>query len=251
MNKPMVYDLPMRIFHWVFAGLFITSFLIAKTVDDESVIFSYHMLAGITLSATVLLRILWGLVGTRHARFASFPLKPTQLAEYFKSMITGKTKLYAGHNPASSWAAILMMTLALGLGLTGYLMANGQKESFEDIHELLANLFLITAAAHVAGIVFHTFIHKDMIGLSMLNGKKNTTEQNSEIQSTQPLVALVFVLLLLAFSLNLINNFNSNTRTLNLFGNVLQLGENENSDGLSEDENKDNPSGDDEDEDRD
>ena len=79
MRNRMIYDLPTRIFHWLFAGLFIAAFLIAKTVDDESPAFSYHMLAGLLLTLIVLLRILWGFVGTKHSRFASFALYPKDL----------------------------------------------------------------------------------------------------------------------------------------------------------------------------
>ena len=71
MNKRLVYDLPMRVFHGIFAALFIVAFLIAKTVDDESAAFSYHMLAGFLLVFTVSLRIIWGFVGSKYSRFSS------------------------------------------------------------------------------------------------------------------------------------------------------------------------------------
>ncbi|MBK8205032.1 MAG: cytochrome b/b6 domain-containing protein [Bdellovibrionales bacterium] len=117
-----------------FAGLFVTAFLIAKTVDDESLVFSYHMLAGLILGFTVLLRILWGVVGTKHSKFSSFALHPKSLVAYFSGILSGDKRRWFGHNPASSWATIAMFCFALGLGLTGYLMASGQKETFEHIH---------------------------------------------------------------------------------------------------------------------
>lgn len=79
MRNQLIYDLPMRIFHWLFAGLFIAAFLIAKNVDDESPVFSYHMLVGLLLGFTVLMRILWGFVGTKHSKFTSFALHPKDL----------------------------------------------------------------------------------------------------------------------------------------------------------------------------
>lgn len=57
MRNQLVYDLPLRLFHWTFSGLFITAFLIAKTIDDDSVVFSCHMLAGLLLGFAVILRI--------------------------------------------------------------------------------------------------------------------------------------------------------------------------------------------------
>ncbi len=161
MRNQLVYDLPTRIFHWLFAGLFVTAFLIAKTVDDESPTFSYHMLAGLLLGFTVLLRILWGVVGTKYSKFSSFALHPKSLVAYFSGILSGDKRRWAGHNPASSWATIAMLCFALGLGLTGYLMASGQKETFEDFHELLANGFLVTVLMHIAGVVLHALRRRD------------------------------------------------------------------------------------------
>lgn len=63
MKQTLIYDIPTRIFHWLFVALFLFSFLIAKNVDDESVLFSYHMISGILLTGIVLLRAFWGLMG--------------------------------------------------------------------------------------------------------------------------------------------------------------------------------------------
>lgn len=229
MKKILAYDFPTRVFHWSFAFLFVGAFLIAKTVDDESVTFSYHMLLGIILASVALLRIVWGIVGSKYARFTSFELNPLSLIEYGKAIFTGKTKLYAGHNPASSWAAILMILFSLGLAFTGIQMAqNNNKEFYEEIHEFLSHAFLFTAIAHVLGVVFHTIRHKDMIGLSMVHGEKSTDESQSQgISNKHPVVAIVFVILVLTLGFKVFSNFNSQNRTLNLFGTQLTLGENE------------------------
>ena len=60
MRTTLVYDLPTRLFHWLFSGLFLLSFVITKTVDDESLVFSYHMLSGLLLGGLVLWRVFWG-----------------------------------------------------------------------------------------------------------------------------------------------------------------------------------------------
>lgn len=225
MKKHLVYDLPTRVFHWLFAALFVTAFAIAKTVDSESPLYSFHMLAGLLLGFTVLLRLIWGLVGTRHAKFSSFALHPKNLLEYFTGIFSGDKKRWAGHNPASSWAAIVMMLLALGLGLTGYLMANGQKERFEDLHEILANGFFVIVLLHVAGVLLHALRHQDGIGMSMLHGRKKEVLNNDVIPSARPAVAFLFVVLVAGFSWQLFRNYNFKNQTLKLFGNTLQLGE--------------------------
>lgn len=247
MRNQLVYDLPLRLFHWIFAGLFIGAFLIAKTVDDESTVFSYHMLAGALLGFVVILRLLWGFVGTKHSRFSDFALRPQDLVAYFKGILSRDKKKWAGHNPASSWAALLMLILALSLGATGYLMASGQKETFEDVHELLANGFLVVVLMHVAGVVLHSFRHQDGIAFSMVDGAKGGTPAGEAIPNSRPIIAVLFLALVATFALHLAKNFNSQTRTLNFFGTQLQLGENEDAEhgdsqeehGRVEDEDKD------------
>ncbi|MBK7963783.1 MAG: cytochrome b/b6 domain-containing protein [Bdellovibrionales bacterium] len=173
MRQHLVYDLPLRLFHWLFAGLFLIGFIIAKTVDDESVLFNYHSLAGLTLGFLVLLRVVWGVFGTKHARFSGFALNPKDLVSYFLGILAGEKKRWAGHNPASSWAGLIMMLMALGLAVTGYLMASGsENELLEDFHELLANGFIVVVGLHVVGIGIHTIRTRELIGLSMIDGKK-------------------------------------------------------------------------------
>jgi len=250
MKMTRVYDLPTRLFHWLFAGLFIAAFFIAKVLDDESAQYPYHMLLGLVLALSVVLRVVWGLLGSRHARFSSYVLNPAELIEYFKNFFSAKTKRYLGHNPASSWAAIIMMALALGLGVSGYLMVQGtNKELFEDIHELLANAFLVVAIAHVAGIILHTLKHKDAIGLSMVHGKKIGAEGDLELQKSHWLVALIFVGLIGSFVVHLNKNYDQSTQSLKLFGKTLQLGENEEAEGGAKGEGQHDEKDEDEDND--
>ncbi len=226
MRQHLVFDLPTRLFHWLFAGLFLTAFLIAKTVDDESLWFNFHSLAGLTLGFLVTLRIAWGFFGTRHARFSGFALNPKDLVSYFKGIFTGDKRRWAGHNPASSWAGVTMLAMALGLAVTGYLMtAGGDKEAFEDIHELFANGFIVLVALHVAGIIVHTVRHQDMIGLSMIDGKKAGVTEQQTIASVKTPYAILLAGLLAVFCFQLFKNFDSESRSLQFFGAKLQLGE--------------------------
>lgn len=232
MKKITVYDLPTRFFHWLFASLFIAAFAIAKTVDDESPLFSYHMLAGLTIVFLLVLRLIWGFTGTTYARFSSFKLNPIELLKYFKDTIFTKTRAYLGHNPASSYAAVIMFVCALGLAATGILMSTGgENESLEELHELLAYIFLVSVIIHVAGIVFHHFRHRDSLWSSMLDGKKKTSPDAPGIASTRPAALVLFVILFASWLGYMINNYDSGTQTLNLLGTRLTLGESENESG--------------------
>ena len=230
MDKAKVYDLPTRLFHWLFAGLFIAAFAIAKLTDDESPWFSQHMLLGLILFVATTLRIIWGIIGSRYARFSSFPLNPLRLIEYFREILSTKGRMYFAHNPASAWAAVTMLGLALGLGITGYLMAAGQKEAFEDMHELMANAFAFVAVGHVAGVVLHGLRHRDGIALSMINGKKDNEEGASPIASSHRWVAMGMMGIIGLFAFHIYKNYDATQATTSVFGIELQLGESESAD---------------------
>lgn len=228
MRTSLIYDLPTRLFHWLFSGLFLLSFVIAKTIDDESIIFSYHMLSGIMLGGLVFWRVGWGLFGSKHSRFSGFDLNPIELKNYFLGILSGSKRRWAGHNPASSWAAITFFALALGLAVTGYLMSTGNKETFEDAHEFMANTFIIVVILHVAGILLHMIRHKDAIALSMIDGKKAISEPASGISTSHRFAAALLLALVTSGGIYLFKNFDSQNRSLTVFGQTLQLGENEN-----------------------
>lgn len=234
MRTHLVYDLPTRLFHWLFAGLFITAYLIATTAGEKSTAFPIHMLLGAVLCFVVLMRLVWGMAGTRHARFASFALRPRDALDYFKSIATGdKGKLWGGHNPASSWAAILMMGLALGLGITGYAMtAGGDREALEDVHEVLANIFLAVALLHIAGVALHTLRHRDGFPLSMIDGRKHLSDQHEAIPGAKVAAGLAMLVLAGGFSAYLSSNYSPASGTLRLFGQSLQLAEDNAAEGI-------------------
>ena len=237
MHKVLVYDLPTRLFHWLFAGFFIAAFAIANLIDDDSTRFSLHMLAGFGMVFVVVLRLFWSLVGTRHARLADLALNPRQLIAYFKGMFSGGSRRWTGHNPASSWAAVAMVGLALGLGATGYLMASGaENDALKEAHELMANAFLVVVLLHVGGVLVHVLRHRDQLQNSMVTGRKQVAEDQTPAADHAPVrnlsvTGLAFVLLTGMFMGYLMQHYDARARTLDLFGTTLHLGENEHENG--------------------
>lgn len=236
MRQVLVYDFPTRVFHWLFAGFFVTAFAISNLVDDESAQFSLHMLAGLGMVFVVVLRIIWSLVGTRHARLSDLALNPMQLIAYFKGMFTGGSQRWIGHNPASSWAAVAMIVLALGLGTTGFLMATGgENDAIKEVHELMANAFLVVALLHIAGVVLHVLKHRDHLQAAMVTGRKQALSDDQESVRAVPVAGWALIVLTGLFMGYLVQHYDAPARTLDLFGTTLQLGENENeSEGGSE-----------------
>lgn len=228
MNNKLAYDLPVRIFHWFFASLFVFSFFVAKVIDDDSALYAYHMLSGIMMSILVILRVLWGFVGTKYARFSSFMLKPNTLLNYFKSLLKSGSKRYMGHNPATSYAAILMFVASIFMVITGVLMTKHIfKDFFEEVHELIANGFIVMVLLHIAGVIFHQLKHRDNIWLSIISGKKQYIEDGQEIKSQKYTVAILFVTFIISSASYILSSYNTTTQTLSLPGIQLQLGESE------------------------
>lgn len=226
--RALVFDVPTRVFHWVFAASFIIAFLIGKTTDDESAIFPIHAGFGMIMLIALFFRAVWGLVGTKYARFTSFKLNPADLFKYLGSVFSNKKEQNLGRNPASSFAAIAMFGLAIGLGVTGYNMGIGKGgHDLKEVHEVLATLFLLTAIAHVAGIIIHTIKQKDPIGLSMIDGRKAQIEGQVGISKSFPLVGLGLIAALGFSGFAIAKNYDATEKSYNLLGQKLTIGENE------------------------
>lgn len=221
-----IYDLPTRIFHWLFAASFIVAFSIANLVDDELAIFAYHMIAGATLGLCIVWRFIWGLIGTKHARFSDYVLKPKALICYLKESLTKHKKAWIGHNPASSWAAIVMMLLAFFLIVSGILMTTGPfNEAIEELHELTANAFMLVVVLHILGVLVHTVKQQDPIAKSMISGYKSNIPSDVEsVKSNAYLGAMCFIITL-TFTGTLVINFDHNQKTTSLFGVTWHLQE--------------------------
>ena len=227
MNPVRVYDLPTRVFHWCLAALFVGAYVIANLVDEESSRFGWHMLAGLALGVAVLLRLLWGVVGTRHARWSDLSLAPRQLATYLKGVVTGGGRRWVGHNPASSWIALAMMTLALALGASGTAMAIGAApEWVEEAHELMANGFLALVLLHLTGLAVHVLRHRDALPLSMLNGRKRDLPAGTRDVPARGVAAVLLLAVLAGTGAQLLSRYDPAAGTLDLFGVRLTLGEN-------------------------
>ena len=212
MSTVRVYDLPTRVFHWSFAGLFATAYAIANLVDDDSARFAWHMLAGLLMGVAVLLRVAWGMVGTRHARWSDLSLDPRQLAAYLKGVVAGGGRRWAGHNPASSWAA-----LAMAAGVA--------PEWVEEAHELVANTFLAVALLHVAGLLLHALRHRDGLPASMVTGRKRDLAAEVAPVPARGVAALLMLGVLASAGVGLARAYDPATRSLDLFGTRLVLGE--------------------------
>ena len=168
-DRTLVWDLPTRVFHWLLAATFAGAYL---TSDGER-LRDVHMLLGYTAAGLVAFRVLWGVVGTRYARFTSFPLSPRAVIDYLRSLLVLSPRHYLGHNPAGSWAILGMLALIAGTALTGW--ANAIEigpEWIEDVHEAFANATLALVVVHVGAVIVSSLLHRENLPRSMVTGYK-------------------------------------------------------------------------------
>lgn len=231
MNPVLIWDLPTRLFHWLLSAGFIAAAVIALAMGEHSPLFPYHAIIGLVIGLMVVLRVAWGIAGTRHARFGSFIFGPGAVIEYMKGALTGGGKRHLGHNPGSAVAIFALLALVLALAVTGFMMSQGN-EAIKEVHEILAWTTVGVVVVHVLGVAFHTIRHRENITASMIHGRKRA-EASDAIASSKPIVAMLFLIIVGGWAVGLARNYNpaTQTTTLPIFGTSLQLGENENEGG--------------------
>ena len=165
----LVWDLPVRLGHWLMAGGFALAWLTAESETWRLV----HVLAGGMVVAVALFRLAWGLVGSRHARFGSFVRGPMAALGYLKSLATGRPQHWVGHNPAGGWAILALLALALLTGGAGWLSYQDLAgEWLEEVHEALASAMLAVVAIHQAGVAVGSLAHRENLPRAMVTGRK-------------------------------------------------------------------------------
>jgi cytochrome b len=168
-TRILVWDIPTRVFHWLLAGSFAGAFLTAESETWRDL----HVLLGYTVVGLIGFRILWGLIGTRYARFRSFAFRPSQVVAYLKSLLSRSPQHYVGHNPAGSWVIYGLLLLGLVTGVTGYATYDQiGGEWLEELHEGAANSMLALVGVHVAGVLVSSLLHRENLVRSMISGYK-------------------------------------------------------------------------------
>jgi cytochrome b len=181
-----VWDPFVRIFHWTLA----IAFILAYATEDEWL--GLHLWAGYLTLGLIVLRTVWGFVGTRHARFRDFVVSPARILEYLKQVAGFRAPRFLGHNPAGGAMVVTLMLCVLVTGLTGLVLhgalypmgpfdalttslgirAEGGAEALEEVHEFFANLTLVLVAVHLAGVLFESWVHRENLVRSMITGRK-------------------------------------------------------------------------------
>jgi cytochrome b len=193
--RTLVWDAPVRVFHWVSVLCFAVAWLSAESERWQLV----HITAGYTLAGLVAFRILWGLVGTRHARFTDFVRGPRAVAGYLRSMVSGRPQHHAGHNPAGAVAILALLALALLTALTGWVSYQELAGHWmEELHEGAATAMLAVVVVHVLAVVASSLMHQENLVAAMIDGRKAVSPQQG-IRKAWRWLATLMLLAVLGF----------------------------------------------------
>ncbi|MBY0235180.1 MAG: cytochrome b/b6 domain-containing protein [Burkholderiaceae bacterium] len=192
-SSQLIWDLPQRLVHWLMVLSFSGAYLTAETERWRLV----HVSLGYTLAGLVIFRLVWGLLGSRHARFANFVRGPAAVLTYLRGLLQGRPQHFAGHNPAGALAIVAMLGLALGLTASGYATYTDLGgEWLEETHELLANGLLAVIGLHVLGVLVSSWLHRENLPRAMITGRKQAAPEQGIRRSWAPLAALILVAVL-------------------------------------------------------
>lgn len=195
----LVWDLPLRVFHWLLAGSFVGAFLTAESERWRDV----HAVLGYTALAMVAFRVLWGVFGTRYARFGALPLAPRRALAYLRSLVSARPEHHVGHNPAGSLAIYALLILAAATALTGLAAFADGGKWLGELHEGVANAMLAVVVVHIAGIVVGSLAHRENLAAGMLTGRKRGAP-GAGISQSRRFVAVALVGLVVGFWTELI-----------------------------------------------
>jgi cytochrome b len=206
-RKILVWDLPLRIFHWALVILVISQIV---TVSIGGNAMEYHVLGGYAILALVVFRIIWGLLGTPTARFSDFVRGPRAVLHYAKSLASTEPEQTVGHNPLGGWSVVAMLISLLVQAVSGLfaddeIMTTGPlwKYVSDDtasllnvIHATNAQVLLILICIHLAAILFYLLRKKENLIKPMFTGSKQLSDSGGK--SLRPLQGTLRALVVLA-----------------------------------------------------
>jgi cytochrome b len=191
----LVWDAPVRVFHWLMVLSFAGAYLTAESERWRLL----HVTLGYTMAGLVGFRIVWGLLGSRYARFSSFVRGPAAVARYVRSLLDGRPEHAVGHNPAGALAIVALLGLTLAIGASGWAVYNEVGgEWIEGLHEGAANLMLAVVGVHIAGVLLGSWLHRENLVAAMIHGRKAGRPEDA-VRSAWRSVAVLMLVAVLGF----------------------------------------------------
>lgn len=192
-NEIGVWDPFVRIFHWLLA----VSVIVAWFIDEPLLL---HTWLGYTAAVLIALRIVWGFIGPKQARFGTFVRSPRVVLQYLIALLRFSSKRYVGHSPAGSAMIVALLFMTAVTAITGMVDlaaergqgpfaafvakveqpvgVGGQREgdredsALKEVHEIAANVTLVLVVFHLAGVGLASVAHRENLVRAMITGRK-------------------------------------------------------------------------------
>ena len=173
-----VWDPLVRLIHWSVA---LTILLNGAVIEEES---SAHEWIGYAALVLVGLRLVWALIGPKHARFSAFPPSPARAVRHLRAILAGDRTIHLSHNPIGALMVYNIWLSVIAIGLTGYMMTTMAFFGVawvETVHEALFGWLVLSVTLHVAGVVFDSRRSGVNLVRAMINGRK-TVPRGSQVE---------------------------------------------------------------------
>lgn len=177
-----IWDPLVRVGHWALVAAFTVAYVSGEEWD------ALHANAGYVVLGIVLWRVLWGFIGSPHARFRDFVHRWPTVRAHLRDLARLDPPRYRGHNPAGGWMVVLLLVMLVVATVSGIAAYGGEGHgpmaalmtgwpgwlhgAFEEIHEVTANLTLLLVAIHVAGVLVESWLTRENLIRAMVTGRK-------------------------------------------------------------------------------
>ena len=178
-----VWDLPIRLFHWILTALFIFQLATGMAGGD---LMTWHIYSGYAVLALLIFRVLWGFAGSTHARFASFVTGPAATLRFARRLLSEEAVPQLGHNPLGGWMVVALLVTFTLQAVTGLFAFDGvaaagplarlvspeTSNRLSEVHDWNVNVLLLLVMLHIAGVLFHALAKAESLVRPMFTGIK-------------------------------------------------------------------------------
>ena len=200
-EERLVWDLPLRVFHWSLVLCFVGSYVTAKLGFDYR---QQHFWFGYTLMGLLIFRLMWGVVGTRHARFSTVFTALGRVRQYVRNLSAGNESSAAGHNPLGALSVIALLVLLILQVVSGLFMdddilyagpwmhtvSGDIQDIMETIHTTAVNALLALVVLHLVAVAYYSLIRRKKIIGAMITGKARVSADQA-IANSRLLLAVI------------------------------------------------------------
>jgi cytochrome b len=179
MQEIRVWDLLVRVLHWSLVAAVLGAWLTRDGEDPR------HVQLGYAALAIVMVRVIWGFVGSRYARFGDFVRPPGATLAYLKEVVAHREPRHIGHNPLGGWMIVVLLATVAGICVTGWLYTTDAFWGVAwvgELHEALTDVLIVLLVLHVLGVIFTSIRQRENLVKAMLTGTKKAPESVTEVK---------------------------------------------------------------------